>query len=76
MKGLLITAGWMVFWVALTLSLQSCINIPPPAPMGDGAVQQIGLINTLSNPPPRQPEKPKTIVSVTSKSIVIEQPSR
>lgn len=78
MKGYLVAIARTAFWVATPISLTSCINLPPPSPMGEGAVQQYGLINVANdsrqghNPQP----KPPTTVSVTDKGIAITMPKK
>lgn len=61
---------------ACYLLLNSCINIPPPAPMGDGAIQQIGLFNYSQdnqriNEPPGSPS---ARVKVTNDSVEVTLP--
>lgn len=75
MKGYLTAIAWMVFWASFAILVPSCINIPPPSPMGDGAIQQIGLLNFLpaSGIATRAP-KPKATVKVSDKEVVISYP--
>lgn len=79
MKGFLATVAWLVGWMIVLTHLPSCINLPPPAPMGDGAVQQYGLINVanesrsgLQEPPPPK----NTVVTVTDKGVAITIPKK
>jgi hypothetical protein len=79
MKGFIITVGWFLCWAVILMVVQSCVNLPPPAPMGDGAVQQYGLFNIANEsrsgvqPPP--PQK-NTVVTVTDKGVAITIPKK
>jgi hypothetical protein len=45
--------------------------------MGDGAVQQIGLVNVLNDRRAAAPPEPKgTVISVTDKGIAISVPKK
>lgn len=78
MKECLTTILWMVVWMAFLMSVPSCINLPPPAPMGDGAVRQIGLINWFQDNKQTESLKPKpvTTVKVTDNAIEIRVPKK
>jgi len=78
MKEYLVSVAWMVFWMATSISLTTCM--PKPAgTIGDGAVQQYGFFNMttdnrVSHGPP--PEKPVTTIRVDDKGVAITMPKR